>query len=94
VYHSKHVSSDFRGNVTLPRNFIKEDKAVFQYPTEGVRPNGTITHFFSLDNSNHDRNGAVACLIRGGIGFVYVSIGYNYLPTYGMNHLVEIYGRQ
>jgi len=93
VYHSTRVLSVFRGNFTLPRNFINEDKAVFQFPPPGARRNVTIIHFVSLDNSNLGRNGAVAYLLRGGIVFTYVSIGYTYLPTYGVNHRVEIYGR-
>jgi hypothetical protein len=85
--------SVFRGNFTLPRNFINENKSVFQFPPEGVRRNWTIIHLVSLDNSNHGKNGAVAYLVRGGTDFTYISIGYTYLPTHGVNHLVEINGR-
>ena len=89
-----HVLSVFRGNFTLQRNSINQNKAVFQLHPKGVRCNWTITHFLSLDISNHGTYGAVAYLVRGGIGSDYVSIGYTYLPTYGMDHLLEIYGRQ
>jgi hypothetical protein len=85
--------SVFRGNFTLPRNSTNVDKAVFHFNLPRARIEGTITHFVSLDNSNLGRNGAVAYLLLGGIDFTYVSIGYTYLPAYGVNHLVEIYGR-
>jgi len=93
MYHSTRVLSVFRGNVTLPRNSINQNKAVFNFPPEGWRRNWTITHVVSLDISNHGRNGAAAYLLRGGIDFTYVSIGYNYIPTYGVIHVVAIYGR-
>jgi hypothetical protein len=86
--------SVFRGNFTLPRNVINEDKSVFHFPTPGMRRNWTITHFISQDISNHGRNGAAAYLVWGGIDFSYLSIGYRYFPNYGVNHRVEIYGRQ
>ena len=94
MYHSTRVLSVFRGNFTLPRNFINENKAVFPVPREVVKRNWTITHVLSVDISNHGRNGAMAYLVRGGIDFVHVTIGYNYLPTHGVHHLVEVYGRQ
>jgi hypothetical protein len=47
----------------------------------------------TFDISNNGRNGAAAYLLRGGIDITYVSIGYIYLPYYGVNHVVEIYGR-
>jgi hypothetical protein len=93
VYHSTRVLSVFRGNFTIPRNSNNENKEVLQFPPDGVEGQRTITHFISLDISNTGTNGAIPYLLRGGIGFVRVSIGYNYRPAYGMNHYVEIYGR-
>jgi len=94
MYPSTRVLSVFRGNFTLPRNSNNENKAVFHFPEDDVRDNWTITHFVSLDISTHGNSGGTAYLVAGGIDFVYVSIGYNYFPTYGMDHRVEIYGRQ
>jgi hypothetical protein len=93
MYHSTRVLSVLRRNFTLPSNSTNENKAVFHFNPVGWKRNCTITHFVSLDNSNLGIFGAAAYLLRGGIDFTYVSIGYTYLPTYGVNHVVKIYGR-
>jgi hypothetical protein len=93
VYHPTRVLSVFRGNFTVPRGTTNTDKAAFRFPSEGIHPKWNITNFISLDISGSRSTGAIAYLMRGGIGFAHVSIGYTYRPYYGVLHQVEIYGR-
>jgi hypothetical protein len=87
-----HVLSVLRGNFTLPRNTVTNDRVVFKFPQNGLDGRETITHFVSIDRSGNT-NGAMAYLVSGGVGFKRVSVGYNFKQIYGMDHEVEIYGR-
>lgn len=83
--------SVLRGNFTVPRSNVNENKKVFQFPMNGMDGRGTITHFVSIDISG-SMNGAVAYLMSGGISHKRVSIGYMFKPNYGVDHRVDIYG--
>jgi hypothetical protein len=84
--------SVLRGNFTVRRNTLNENKDVFKFPENELVGRWTITHVVSVDKSG-STNGAVAYILSGGIGFKTVKIGYNYKPNFGVDHRVEIYGR-
>jgi hypothetical protein len=85
------VLSVLRGNFTVPRNAVNENKKIFQFPINGLDGRATITHVLSFDKSG-STYGAVAYIISGGVGYKRVSLGYNLRANYGVDHAVEIYG--